>query len=153
LLLAVPAVAYFVGPLRRSRGQAPGSEFADAGPLADIPVGEWQLKSLELVQADGWRKNRVRHAVWVRRQGEGDGAITVLSPICPHLGCPTNWRPNEAQFFCPCHGGIFDANGQRSAGPPPRALDRLEHEIRHGRLWVRWVDYKIGVSQQVPVSV
>jgi len=152
LIVAIPVIAYFVGPLRRSRGGR-ASAMADVGPLADIPIGDWQLKTVELMQADGWRKTRVRHSIWVRRQGEGDSAITVLSPICPHLGCPTNWRPEQAQFFCPCHGGVFDPAGQRTAGPPPRAMDPLEHEVRQGHLWVRWADFKIGVSERIPVNV
>lgn len=153
LLVAVPAVAYFVGPLRRRGTGGPGPTFLDVGPIAEIPIGEWQLKSVEVVQADGWRKNRVRHSIWVRRQGDGDSAIAVLSPICPHLGCPINWRPDQSQFFCPCHGGVFDAVGQLISGPPPRPMDMLEHEVRKGHLWVRWEDFKIGVSERIAVNV
>ena len=34
---------------------------------------------------------------------------------------PTS-RP--AGFVCPCHGGQYDTEGNRIAGPPVRALDR-----------------------------
>jgi menaquinol-cytochrome c reductase iron-sulfur subunit len=149
LLAAIPAVAYFCAPLRRKASSGPA--YVDAGSLADFPVGEWRLRALEVVQEDGWKKTRVRHAVWVRRQQE-DPALTVLSPICPHLGCPINWHPDRAQFNCPCHGGSFDIQGQMISGPPPRAMDPLDFEIRQGRLWVRWQDFKIGVREQVPVS-
>ena len=37
-------------------------------------------------------------------------------------------------FGCPCHGGQYDQEGNRTAGPPVRALDRYEYEINHGRL-------------------
>jgi hypothetical protein len=37
-------------------------------------------------------------------------------------------------FGCPCHGGQYDTEGNRTAGPPVRALDRFEYEINHGRL-------------------
>jgi Rieske Fe-S protein len=155
LLVAMPAVAYFLGPLRRktlSEGAA-GPAFQDAGPLSDTPVGPWRLVSLEMVHQDGWKKTKMKHAVWVRRHSEGNQGITVLSSTCPHLGCPINWHPDQSQFICPCHGGIFNIDGRQTGGPPPRAMDPLEFEVRAGRLWVRWEDFKIGVAERVPVSV
>jgi Rieske Fe-S protein len=154
LLVAIPAVAYFVGPLRRkSAMRGAGPTFQDAGPLSDIPVGKLRLLSVETVHQDGWMKTRVRRAIWVRRQDDSDQRITVLSSICPHLGCPINWHADHSQFVCPCHGGTFDANGQHTGGPPPRSMDSLEFEVRAGHLWVRWQDFKIGVAERVPVSV
>jgi Rieske Fe-S protein len=151
LLVAVPALAYLVAPLRRKRGEGDtGPSLQDVGPLAGYPPGEWCLRALEVEKVDGWKKTTVRHAVWVRRQGEQD--VTVLSSICPHLGCPINWHPDEGKFACPCHGGVFHTDGSRVAGPPPRAMDPLDFEIRGGRLWVRWQDFKIGVPERVPVS-
>lgn len=149
LALAVPAVCYVGAPLRRKRGES-GLPFADAGPLSEIPAGRWLLRALETVQANGWTKGRVRHAVWVRREGTGD-AFTVLSSLCPHLGCPIDWHPGEERFVCPCHGGAFSAAGERTAGPPPRRMDRLDYEVRNGRLWVRWQEFKIGVAEPTPV--
>jgi Rieske Fe-S protein len=154
LLVAIPAAVYCGGPLRRRRGAATVPEaFVDLGALAAIPAGEWRLLSLEVLHEDGWKKTRVRHAVWVRRQGEGDQGITVLSAICPHLGCPINWHPDRAQFNCPCHGGLFNADGRHTGGPPPRAMDPLDFEVRAGHLWVRWQDFKIGVAERLPVSL
>jgi menaquinol-cytochrome c reductase iron-sulfur subunit len=154
LLLAIPAVSYFLAPLRRRRDEKESRPpFQDVGPLADIPLGIWSLWTLEIVQADGWKKTRVRHSIWVRRQGEGEKGITVLSPICPHLGCPINWHPDQSQFVCPCHGGIFSTDGLRLSGPPPRNMDPLEFEIREGWLRIRWQDFKIGVAERIPVNV
>jgi len=154
LLILIPALLYVLAPLWRKRG-AEGSDqgFVDAGPVADLPVGEWRLLSLEVVREDGWRQTRTLHAVWVRRQGQGDREISVLSSICPHLGCPINWHPDQARFVCPCHTGLFDAAGQKTGGPPPRDMDSLPFEVRSGRLWVRWQDFKIGVREQTPVNV
>ena len=105
--LGAPAIAYFSSPLWRKRGaDGAGPDFSDAGPLADLPVGEWRGVTVEVVRRDGWETTRTRRTVWVRRSGEGDATVTVLSPICPHLGCPINWHPDAAQFVCPCHGGV-----------------------------------------------
>lgn len=153
LLVAIPALSYFLAPLRRKSGaEGSGPAFLDAGPVSDIPVGEWRLLSLEDVQKDGWKEVRVRRAVWVRRQGVGKSDLAVLSSICPHLGCYINWHPDQSQFVCPCHGGLFAADGRQTGGPPPRAMDPLEFEVRAGRLWVRWQDFKIGVAERIPVS-
>jgi menaquinol-cytochrome c reductase iron-sulfur subunit len=151
-LVAIPAVGYFFAPLRRKSGLAEGA-FHDVGPLADIRIGQWRLLSLEFVQEDGWRKTRVRHAIWASRRGAGEQEITIFSSICPHLGCPVNWLVDQSQFNCPCHGGIFDADGRHTGGPPPRGMDPLEYEVRAGRLWVRWQEFKIGVAERVAVNV
>ncbi|HEV3255961.1 MAG TPA: ubiquinol-cytochrome c reductase iron-sulfur subunit [Gemmataceae bacterium] len=154
LCLTIPGVAYFWAPLRRKGGGAdgPGPDFLPVGPLSDSLVGQWSLRSVEVVRADGWKKSRVRHAVWVRRQGEGESGITVLSSICPHLGCPVNWHPDRKEFMCPCHGGVFHADGRQVGGPPPRSMDSLDFEVRAGQLWVRWQDFKIGTGERIPVN-
>jgi Rieske Fe-S protein len=160
LLVAIPALVYLWAPLRRKAGSA--EVFVDAGPVADIPIGQWRLLSIQPTD-EGIRKEKekarkdtkatsARHAVWVRRQGEGEQDITVLSTICPHLGCPVNWHPDQSRFVCPCHGGLFDVEGRQTGGPPPRSLDRLEFETRQGRLWVRWQEFKSGVAERIPVN-
>jgi Rieske Fe-S protein len=152
LAVAVPAVAYLLGPLRKKRGTAGGGAFIDVGPVAVLPVGQWSLRPLVVEEVDGWKRREVNHSVWVRRQGEGDREIAVLSSICPHLGCPVNWYASEEKFKCPCHGGTFSGNGSHEAGPPPRSMDKLDFEVRAGNLWVRWQDFKIGVAERIPIS-
>jgi menaquinol-cytochrome c reductase iron-sulfur subunit len=153
LLVAVPAVGYVCAPLRRRRkAEGAGAGFVDVGPVADLPAGEWSLRTLEVVQDDGWKQTRARRSVWVRQEGEGERGITVLSPLCPHLGCPINWHPDKGRFDCPCHGGTFGTDGAHISGPPPRSMDPLEFEVRAGRLWVRWQDFKIGMAERIPVS-
>jgi menaquinol-cytochrome c reductase iron-sulfur subunit len=154
LCLALPALGYLLAPLRRKHSrQEAGTPFADAGELKDLPVGQWRLLTLDVVNENGWEQTRVRRSVWVQRHDESNQALTVLSPLCPHLGCPANWHPDQSQFRCPCHGGVFNQDGQVVAGPPPRGLDPLEFEVRAGRLWVRWQDFKIGTRERVPVQV
>ena len=41
-----------------------------------------------------------------------------------------------AGFGCPCHGGQYDTEGNRTAGPPVRALDRYSFSIRNGNLLI-----------------
>ena len=39
-----------------------------------------------------------------------------------------------AGFGCPCHGGAYDTEGNRTAGPPVRSLDRFAFSIVDGHL-------------------
>ena len=86
-------------------------------------------------------------------------SFTIISNRCAHLGCPVQangptgailgqknvvertvngkilLRPVvPAGFGCPCHGGQYDTEGNRTAGPPVRGLDRYAFEIKNGRL-------------------
>jgi hypothetical protein len=49
-------------------------------------------------------------------------------------GKVTLHEAQPAGFGCPCHGGQYDTEGNRTAGPPVRALDRYLFSIVKGRL-------------------
>ena len=34
-----------------------------------------------------------------------------MSATCTHLGCQVHWDGEAKKFKCPCHGGVYDANG------------------------------------------
>jgi menaquinol-cytochrome c reductase iron-sulfur subunit len=71
-------------------------------------------------------------AAWVRRSGES--TFTAFAVTCTHLGCPVNWQQEAEIFLCPCHGGVYNADGTVAGGPPPRALFQHELRVRDGRL-------------------
>jgi menaquinol-cytochrome c reductase iron-sulfur subunit len=155
LLVAIPAVLYFWAPLRRKRGEAapPAPGFLDAGLLSALEVGKWHLLTVERKRVDAWQKEQVaKYAVYVRRHGTGNEDVTVLSPVCPHLGCSVNWNRTTTEFECPCHKARFNADGEVLAGPPPRPMDKLEHTVEEGRLRVRWQEFKNERSEQIPMS-
>jgi len=49
--------------------------------------------------------------------------VMALYWRCVHLGCTVPWKENGHRFHCPCHGSIYDYDGQRVSGPAPRSLD------------------------------
>jgi len=59
--------------------------------------------------------------IWVVRNLEG---IYVMIGICRHLGCTPNWFSDQQRFRCPCHGSIYDTEGNVRGGPAPRTLWR-----------------------------
>lgn len=150
--IAIPAVAYVFSPIRRwSSNKRTEGGYQNVGPLAQLPVDHWHLVSLQVTRRDGWEESRVQHGAWVRRPKDPSRPIEVLSSICPHLGCPLNWFPGRHEFICPCHGGVFNAQGKHIAGPPPRSMDPLDYRVEDGSLFIRWQDFKVGVAERIPV--
>jgi cytochrome b6-f complex iron-sulfur subunit len=56
--------------------------------------------------------------VFLVRRGS---TFRCLSAICTHLGCTVN-RADHG-YHCPCHGSVFDEQGNVKSGPAPRALE------------------------------
>lgn len=81
--------------------------------------------------------SEVRKTVFVRKQA-GD-KIAVLNNKCTHLGCAVDWSSTEGHFTCPCHGGIFDADGNVISGPPPKPLAQMEAKIENNTIYVKEV--------------
>jgi Rieske Fe-S protein len=38
--------------------------------------------------------------------------------------------------MCPCHGGVYYADGEHASGPPPRGLYQYEYKVDGGQLMV-----------------
>ena len=155
-IVTVPALGFMVLPA--FTGEETGE--VDIGPLEDFPEGQWIIAKYLLDPSAGEVSARTAYG---RNNGSLDGrpSFTVLSNSCVHLGCPVQPNallPEEAAetpqmgagrevtlikpiseptgFGCPCHGGQYDPEGNRTAGPPVRALDRYEFSIRNGRLFL-----------------
>lgn len=46
-----------------------------------------------------------------------DGALRLIDPRCPHMGCLLSWNPDERTWDCPCHGSRFTPDGELLDGP------------------------------------
>lgn len=152
--VALPAAGFallpsLVGQRRRS---------VDLGRLGAFPEGRFVIATF---LADPRAGEVSRRAAYIRNNGLFNGlpSFTAMSSRCTHVGCPT--QPNgpvfnqehhaeqtangevglvpampSGGFGCPCHGSQFDMEGNRTAGPAARALDRYEFSIRNGHLWL-----------------
>lgn len=59
------------------------------------------------------------------------GQFVAYEQRCTHLLCPVLYDGNKNRIFCPCHDGVFDpATGERTAGPPPRPLNKIKLVVR-----------------------
>ncbi len=152
-LVTVPAIGLMVVPAYVKQGYPD----VDLGPLENFTEGKWFVTSFSMKPEEG---EVARRTAYIRNNGllNGDPSFTIISNRCAHLGCPV--QPNgpvqdnqrkevkgssdqkitliptipAGGFGCPCHGGQYDPEGNRTAGPPVRALDRYEYEVRNGRL-------------------
>jgi len=143
LSLAVPLVGYVISPSFKRREKS----WKAVGNVAELRVGVPQSLDYVVDQKDGWMETKAVKAVWAIKQE--DGAVTVFSPICTHLGCGFRWNWKDSQFQCPCHGSIYDTTGKVLAGPAPRPLDRLPSKVEEGQLLVLYKEFKSGLTEQV----
>jgi len=61
---------------------------------------------------------------------EEEGSFRAFSLVCTHLACTVLWNPEKREFYCPCHDGLFDAEGRVLSGPPPSPLERLKVRVK-----------------------
>jgi Rieske Fe-S protein len=153
LFVVLPAAGVAVLSSFGGRRQRP----IDLGPMGAFPEGQFVVATF---LSDPQAGEVSRRSAYVRNNGllGNVPSFTILSSRCTHVGCPT--QPNgptfaerhkvertstgevglvptqPAGFGCPCHGSQFDTEGNRTAGPAPRALDRYRFSIRNGRLWL-----------------
>ncbi|HEV3479886.1 MAG TPA: Rieske 2Fe-2S domain-containing protein [Gaiellaceae bacterium] len=150
-IVSVPIVGFAILPA--FTGQE--LEGVDLGPVDNFPEGDWIEATFLLNPEQG---EVSRRTAFVRYNGivENQPSYTIMSNRCVHLGCPVqaSGPRNEderktveteqseltltpvlpANFSCPCHGGAYDTEGNRIAGPPVRAMDRFKFAIVNGRL-------------------
>jgi quinol---cytochrome c reductase iron-sulfur subunit, bacillus type len=98
-----------------------------AGTLGDLTPDVPVARVLAVPRADGWYRARSRETVFLVWNGARD--VRAFSATCTHLGCQVVWDTKAKRFRCPCHGGVYDANGQVLDGPPPRALETIDARV------------------------
>jgi Rieske Fe-S protein len=153
-IVTVPALGFMILPAFTKQGA--NSKDVDLGPITNFDEGQFYVATFLRDPSAG---EVSRRTAYVRNNGVTNGkpSFTVLSNRCAHLGCPVQpngplfdqkkktvkEKDNEISliptlpaggFGCPCHGGQYSPEGNRTAGPPVRALDRYEFSIRKGHL-------------------
>jgi menaquinol-cytochrome c reductase iron-sulfur subunit len=148
--VTLPALGFAVLP--SFMGEGIETYEVDLGPISNFPEGQFVIATyLE----DPEQGEVTRRTAFIRNNGRTEANIPSFTTIysrCVHLGCPVQpngpideearknvkgveLRPVLAQSFgCPCHGGLYDAEGNRRAGPPDRSMDRYTYSIKNGHL-------------------
>jgi Rieske Fe-S protein len=126
------------------------------GPIENFAENKYYVATFARNEEEG----QISHmSAFIRNNGmeNGSPSFTCISNRCVHLGCPVqaggplfeqqakNVKSGHGEvklipalpaagFICPCHGGAYDQEGNRIAGPPVRALNRFEFSIIDGNL-------------------
>lgn len=124
IALAIPVVKYLLSPI--AGGQSYKS-WVSLGAIDKFPVGETRLATFISPSRRPWDGMTDGVACWVRRTAVDQ--FTVFAINCAHLGCPVRWFPQSQLFMCPCHGGVYYADGSRASGPPERGLFTYDSRI------------------------
>jgi menaquinol-cytochrome c reductase iron-sulfur subunit len=123
-LLGVPVLGFLLAPLTRKEPRV----WRPVGRVNDFAIGETVNVRFEDASALPWSGVTARTAAWLRREDESH--FTAYSVHCTHLGCPVRWMAEAQLFLCPCHGGVYYADGTVSAGPPPKRLPTYPVRVR-----------------------
>ncbi len=67
-----------------------------------------------------------RNGAKVAAYRDADGAVTLRSAICTHMGCVVGWNAPERTWDCPCHGSRFKPTGQVISGPAESPLPEAD---------------------------
>ncbi len=131
LALAVPVVAYVLGPVIRRKEYV---AWVAIGNATDFPPGETRLITFRNPFSDPWDGDTVKVPAYVRCVDQGRFVVFAIN--CAHLGCPVRWFSESQLFMCPCHGGVYYADGSRASGPPERGLFTYEVKVENGKVMI-----------------
>jgi menaquinol-cytochrome c reductase iron-sulfur subunit len=131
IVFGASAVAYVVGPsLKKQQTET----WVRLGPTSKVELGVPTLFTFTVQTQTGWIETTEEVSVYVLTTDAR--TYIAMSNICTHLGCRVRWITDQDKFFCPCHNGEFDIEGDVIAGPPPRPLDRYDVKVENDQLYV-----------------
>jgi menaquinol-cytochrome c reductase iron-sulfur subunit len=129
--IGAPMVGFVVAPLFRKVPH----EWRTVGKVGDFVVGHTVSVTFADASPLPWAGVTAKTAAWLRRVSED--TFVAFSVNCAHLGCPVRWMPDAHLFMCPCHGGVYYADGTVAAGPPPHPLSQYPVRIREDEIEIR----------------
>jgi nitrite reductase/ring-hydroxylating ferredoxin subunit len=129
--VAVPVIGYLLSPIKRKGAYY---RWISLGKLDQFPVGQTRLADFVNPFKRPQDGETANVPCWVRRVSADQFQIFAIN--CAHLGCPVRWFPQSELFMCPCHGGVYYANGDRASGPPERGMFTYDYKIVNGELQI-----------------
>jgi len=84
---------------------------AEGKSLRSLGRGKGKILEIQGKRVAAWRSDA--------------GTVTMLSPICTHMGCLVDWNEAESTWDCPCHGSRFKPNGDVLSGPAESPLEKM----------------------------
>ena len=146
--LSVPLIRFALHPLLTRTTEIGWSDVGKIDEFASLTVPAKRLIKVE--QRDAWRRIISEKAIYVLPPK--NGAVRILSPICPHLGCSIPWNETKQEFICPCHVAVFNMDGTKISGPAPRSMDSLDSKVENGMLKVRYQYFRQLIPTKEPLA-
>jgi len=138
---AIPVVSALIAPLLEKKEE----KWRTVGKINNFQVGTTSLVTFINADPEPYAGMTAKSAAWLRRNNQTD--FIAFAANCTHLGCPVRWEKDAHLFMCPCHGGVYYANGSVAAGPPPKPLTRYEVRIFHEDVQIKTAPLPItGIS-------
>ena len=124
--VALPVVGFALAPIF----DRPEETWEGVGSPDDFDSETYRQAVITIVDGVG---DSGKTTVYIR-QGSADldedpNTYIAISSRCAHLGCPVRFVRAAGNFICPCHGGVYDFEGQVIGGPPVRPLDRFQTRV------------------------
>ena len=117
-VIAAPALAFVLAPAFETEPHFD----VDLGPTSLYPVDKNNPFHVVTFSRAPGQTDLERRVVFIRN--DGNDTFTAIANTCMHLGCPVRVFGSSG-FGCPCHGGQYDIEGRRIAGPPGAAAEPL----------------------------
>jgi len=89
----------------------------------ELAVEKWRGKPIFILKQSKEMLAKLPEDSKKRLIKAGDGYYMVAVGLCTHLGCIPGYRPENDDFLCACHGGMYDSSAMVTKAPPPRGLD------------------------------
>ena len=124
VMLSVPAIGFLLSPLFNKQQLA----WVKVGTIDTVPLNQPTALFADVPVGTGYPTPPVKRVVYVVKKANGE--VKALSNICTHMQCDVHWAPELNNFLCPCHGGLYDIDGNNVGGPPPQPLAQWVHRLR-----------------------
>jgi Rieske Fe-S protein len=129
--ITIPVIGYLLSPVKKKNAY---NKWISLGKVDQFPEGETRLAEFLNPFERPQDGETAKTPCWVRRLSADKFQVFAIN--CAHLGCPVRWFPQSELFMCPCHGGVYYANGDRASGPPERGLFTYDYKVEKGELHI-----------------
>ena len=129
--VAIPVVSALIAPLL----ETPDQEWRTVGKLDDFKTGTTNLVTFINADPKPYAGTTAESAAWLRRNDHNN--FIAFAANCTHLGCPVRWEKDAHLFMCPCHGGVYYADGAVAGGPPPKPLTQYAVRVYNNEVQIK----------------